>query len=86
MALAFGMRPAKIFRGIDPAMGGYVFIDGNGDLITYLRDNQDSTAKFLYNNTRFEKSSTDKDKYGFLERENNQYFFKLNLKIGFIKR
>ena len=28
----------------------------------------------------------EKDKYGELERENNVYYFKLNLKIGLTKR
>ena len=27
-----------------------------------------------------------KDKYGYLERENGVYYFKLNLKIGLLKR
>lgn len=33
-----------------------------------------------------EKGSVDKDKYGFLERENGVYYFKLNVKIGLVKR
>lgn len=41
---------------------------------------------FLYLNTRLEKGSLDKDKYGFLERENGVYYFKLNVKIGLVKR
>ena len=86
MALAFGMRPAKIFKGMDSAIGGYLFVDGNGNIVIYTRADKERVEDFLYNNTRFEKSSTDKDKYGYLERENNMFFFKLNLKIGFIKR
>ena len=30
--------------------------------------------------------AVDKDKYGFLERENGVYYFKLNVKIGLLKR
>ena len=86
MALAFGMRPAKIFRGVDSAIGAYIFVDGNGDIVTYTRSDKERTEEFLYNNTRFERSSTEKDKYGYLERENNIFYFKLNLKIGFVKR
>ncbi len=86
MALAFGMRPAKIFRGVDSAIGAYIFVDGNGDLVMYTRSDKERTEEFLYNNTRFERSSTEKDKYGYLERENNIFYFKLNLKIGFVKR
>ena len=31
-------------------------------------------------------ASLDKDKYGFLEKENGVYYFKLNAKIGLVKR
>ena len=41
---------------------------------------------FLFLNTRLEKGSPAKDKYGFLERENGVYYFKLNAKIGLVKR
>jgi type II restriction enzyme len=43
-------------------------------------------ADFLYHTTRLERGSMEKDKYGMLERENNVYYFKLNLKIGWLKR
>ncbi len=86
MALAFGMRPAKIYRGADGEIGGYIFIDRNGELVCYTKTEPQILQDFLFNNSRFEKSSTEKDKYGYLERENNVYYFKLNLKIGFTKR
>ena len=41
---------------------------------------------FLFRNSRLEKGSFDKDKYGFLEKENGTYYFKLNAKIGLTKR
>lgn len=41
---------------------------------------------FLFLNTRLEKGALEKDKYGFLERENGVYYFKLNAKIGLVKR
>jgi len=33
-----------------------------------------------------EKGSVDKDKYGFLEKENGVYYFRLNVKIGLTKK
>ena len=47
---------------------------------------QKEFADFLFQNSRLEKGSTEKDKYGYLERENGVYYFKLNLKIGLLKR
>ena len=86
MALALGMRPAKIFNGTDSAISGFLFVDGAGEVLCYQNSDRQTFADFLFANTRFEKSSTEKDKYGYLERENGVYYFKLNLKIGLLKR
>lgn len=86
MALAFGMRPAKIFNGTDSAVSGYVFVDGNGEMMCYRKSDKQVFEDFLYYNTRLEKGDTEKDKYGYLEKENGVLYFKLNVKIGFLKR
>lgn len=86
LALALGMRPAKLFNGTDSAVEGFVFVDGQGNLVCYQKADKKTFEDFLYLNTRFEKGSLEKDKYGYLERENGAYYFKLNAKIGFIKR
>lgn len=86
MALALGMRPAKLFNGTDSAVAGMLMVDGQGEMICYQKADRDTFADFLYHNTRFEKGSTNKDKYGYLERENGVYYFKLNVKIGLLKR
>lgn len=86
MALALGMRPAKIFNGTDSAVEGILLVNGNGEILCYHKSEKQVFEDFLYQNTRFEKGSVDKDKYGFLERENGVYYFKLNAKIGLIKR
>lgn len=86
LALALGMRPAKIYNGTDSAVEGMFFTDAKGEVLCYHQSERRTFADFLFFNTRFEKSSVDKDKYGFLERENGVYYFKLNVKIGLIKR
>lgn len=86
LALALGMRPAKIFNGTDSAVEGILLVDGSGQVLCYHKSEKQVFADFLYLNSRFEKGSVDKDKYGFLERENGVYYFKLNAKIGLIKR
>ena len=86
MALALGMRPAKMFNGTDSAVAGFLMVDGQGEVLCYQKADRDTFADFLYYNTRLEKGPTAKDKYGYLERENGVYYFKLNLKIGLLKR
>ena len=86
MALVLGMRPAKIYNGLDSAVEGILLVDGNGDVLCYHKSEKQVMEDFLFLNTRFEKGSLEKDKYGFLERENGVYYFKLNAKIGLVKR
>lgn len=86
MALAMGMRPAKIYTGLDSAVEGILLVDGSGEVLCYHKSEEKTMEDFLFLNTRFEKGSVDKDKYGFLERENGVYYFKLNAKIGLTKR
>lgn len=86
MALALGMRPAKLFTGVDSAISGFLMVDGKGEVLCYQKTDKETFENYLFNNTRLEKGSTEKDKYGYLERENGVYYFKLNLKIGLLKR
>ena len=86
MALALGMRPAKIYTGQDAAVEGILLMDGSGEVLCYHKSEKPVMEDFLFLNTRLEKGSLDKDKYGFLERENGTYYFKLNAKIGLVKR
>lgn len=86
LALALGMRPAKLYNGQDSAVEGFVFTDMEGRIMVYHKSERSTFENFLFLNTRLERGSLEKDKYGFLERENNLFYFKLNLKIGFIKR
>ena len=86
LALALGMRPAKLYNGTDSAVAGFLMVDGAGEVICYQKADRQTFADFLYNNTRLEKGPTAKDKYGYLEKENGLYYFKLNLKIGLVKR
>ena len=86
LALALGMRPAKMYNGTDSAVAGFILVDGAGELYCYQKAERQVFADFLYYNTRLEKGPTAKDKYGYLEKENGVYYFKLNLKIGLMKR
>ena len=83
LALAAGMRPAKLYNGTDSAIAGFLLVTGDGQVICYQRAFRQTFADFLFYNTRLEKGSTEKDKYGYLERENGVYYFKLNLKIDY---
>lgn len=86
LAVALGMRPAKIYTGRSGAIGGLLLVQTDGTLCLYDQTDSDAFAEFLYQNSRLLKGDVEKDKYGFLERENGVYYFKLNVKIGLLKR
>ena len=86
LALAFGMRPAKIYNGTDSAVEGILLVNTEGEVLCYHKSEHRTFADFLFLNTRLEKGSVDKDKYGFLEKENGVYYFRLNVKIGLTKK
>lgn len=81
-----GMRPAKIFTGIDNLPAYFLLLTPDGTPVLFDASDRDLLSRFLLLNTRLERGSLEKDHYGVLERENNQYFFKLNLKISLTKR
>ena len=68
------------------AVEGILLVGGNGEVLCYHKSEKQVMEDFLFRNTRLEKGSLDKDKYGFLEKENGVYYFKLNAKIGLVKR
>lgn len=86
LALANGMRPTKLYNGTESAIGGMLIMDPNGEILCYYKGERQVFADFLYNNTRFIKGDLQKDHYGYLERENNLFYFKLNFKVGLVKR
>lgn len=86
LACMAGMRPAKIYRGNENLPPLLMIVNPNGHLVAFPATDRMRLADFLYHTTRLERGSMEKDKYGMLERENNVYYFKLNLKIGWLKR
>lgn len=86
LAAAWGMRPGKQYNGRESAVGGYLFVDSQGGVVLFDRAHEQVFADFLFAHTRLEKSLSEDDKYGILERENGSYYLKLNLRIGLCKR
>lgn len=86
LALALGMRPSKQYNGTESAVAGFVMVDAQGNILVYRKTEREVFANYLFKHTRLEKGNPEKDKYGYLERENRLYYFKLNLKVAFVKR
>lgn len=83
---ALGMTPAKEWNGKYDANGGYIVVKENGDIVCYHFYNRNEVEDYLYCNTRFERASRSRYKFGELFRDDEgEVCIKLNLQIRFIK-
>jgi len=81
---AFGMFPSVEWNGINDVNGGIIIVTKTGkvyllDLI-YFKSIVDN---YLLENIKLESASTSKFKYFKVYKEDNKYYFKLNLQIRF---
>ena len=81
LASAWGLRPGIIWNGRACAVGGYLMTDENGALSAFFRADEQTFSDYLLSHAKLAKTLPDEDKYGYLERENGNYYLKLNLKI-----
>lgn len=83
---ALGMTSAREWNGHYDANGGYLVVKSDGDIICYHFYNKNDVEDYLYNNTRFDRASRSRYKYGKLYRGEDGYvYIKLNLQIRFKK-
>lgn len=84
LATALGMTPAKEWTGRFDANGGYLVVRKDGEIVCYHFYNQNEVEDYLYNNTRFDRASRTRYKYGSIYKsKDGKYYFKLNLQIRF---
>lgn len=82
---ALGMTSAKEWLGIYDANGGYLVVRKDGEIVCYHFYNRNDIEDYLYYNTRFERASRDRYKFGFLYEKDGEVYIKLNLQIRFKK-
>lgn len=83
---ALGMTPAKEWNGRYDANGGYIVVRKDGEIVCYHFYNRNDVEDYLYNNTRFERASRSRYRFGSLFRgENGNVYIRLNLQIRFKK-
>lgn len=82
-AVALGLMPTKPWNGMDEANGGYIIVKESGEVRAYHLHDRDSFETYLLNNTKLEKASTERHKFGKIYIENGRNFINLNLQIRF---
>ncbi len=65
---ALGMTPAKEWSCRYDANGGYIVVRKDGEIVCYHFYNRNDVEDYLYYNTRFERPSRSRYKYGNLFR------------------
>ena len=83
--VALGMMPSKVWSGKYDATGGYLIVKEDGDILCYHIYNRNEFEDYLLNNTKLETASSSRHGFGEIYKENNQFYFNLNLQIRFTK-
>lgn len=81
--IALGMTPAKAWKGIYDANGGYLIVKENGDVLCYHFYDRNLFEDYLYYNTKLESASTTRYNFAKIFKKGDKLFFTLNLQIRF---
>lgn len=87
LAVSFGFFPGKKWSGENSVNGGLFLVKENGQIVVLdLIYFSNSVRRYLINNTQLDSPSS--TRYHMLEvyKENNEYYFNLNLQIRYIRR
>lgn len=80
---ALGMKPAKMWDGLDEANGGYIIVKADGEILAYHIYNRNFFEQYLLDNTIIERASTSRHDYMSLYEENGEMYIKMNLQVRF---
>lgn len=83
-AVTFGMRASEVWNGTNEVNGGIIIVTKLGEI--YLLDLiyfKTIVDKYLIENIKLESPSSTRYKMFEIYKENNKYYFKLNLQIRF---
>lgn len=80
---ALGMKPVKVWDGLDEANGGYIIVKADGEILAYHIYNRNFFEQYLLDNTILEKASTGRHGYMSLYEEDGEMYIKMNLQVRF---
>lgn len=83
--IALGMMPSEVWKGELDATGGYLVVKEDGEILCYHIYNRNEFEDYLINNTKLETASSTRHNFGTVYKQDNQFYFKLNLQIRFLK-
>lgn len=69
---ALGMKPVKVWDGLDEANGGYIIVKADEEILAYHIYNRNFFEQYLLNNTIYKRASTFRHEYMNLYEENKK--------------
>ena len=79
-ALATGLRSTKRYRGYGHTRT-FAIIDTCGEIELLDSTKRTEFDRYLYQNAKLSMGNSKTHKFGFVEKENGQWFIKLNIEI-----
>lgn len=80
-----GMTASTLWNGNSQVNGGLIKVTGTGDVVAYYALESDSFKTYLLNNCYLEFPDTDYShgNYGYVYKEDGEYYFRLNFQIRY---
>ena len=80
-----GLTATTPYEGISDVNGGLIHVNTEGDVVAYYAMESDSFKNYLFNHCFMDYPSTKpaKGDYGYVYKEGNDYYFKLNFQIRY---
>ena len=79
------MMPSRVWDGKYDSTGGYLVVKEDGDVLCYHIYNKNDFEDYMLNNTKLDTASTSRNDFGYVYKDGDDYFIKLNLQIRFLK-
>jgi len=81
---ATGMTPSKVWVGHNEVDGGLIIVKSSGDLVGYFIFFLSKFKEYLWQNTFFETPSTSRHKFGYVFKQDGNFYFDLNIQVRFV--
>ena len=83
-AIALGMKPSKLWDGLDEANGGYITVKTDGEVVAFHLYNRNVFENYLLKHTKFERGKTGRHKYASIYKTDDKYYINLNFAVRFL--
>jgi hypothetical protein len=81
--MSLGMTAADVWNGRYKAVGGFIIVQDDGDLVCYHVYQKDKFQEFLLKHSKLDMPASGKHRFGDVFQMEGKYYIKLNLQIRY---